>query len=83
MNPELIEWAEKVRKGKKDLDQKMFDDIMKQVQARAARGEDARAWLEKQYKEFAGSRFVGGRLMETNSKLIRDKMWSIERKKKD
>ena len=83
MNEEFQEWIVKVGKNKKNLDKMMFDDLIKNVVRRLeAEGEEAvMKYLDDNYRKCADSYMVGPKLLASNSKLIRDKLWSMARKK--
>jgi len=79
---ELIEWSKKVRVHKEKLDQRMFDDLLKLVLSRLDTGsyEETFRFLGQKYYDCRNSPLVGPRLLGINAKLIKDKMWSINKK---
>jgi hypothetical protein len=81
MIEQLNEWAVKVRAQKKELDQRMFDDMMKITRDKLTREGYAptREWLKK--NALIIDNRVGPILLAQNGKLIMDKLWSLNQKK--
>lgn len=83
MIEELKAWAEKARLNKKGLDKKIFDDIMKIVLSRLEKEgyKPTFDYLQDNCIKGQDSRMNGVILLRNNSKLIKDKMWSLNRQK--
>jgi len=79
---ELIGWAKKVSENKSNLDRGMFDDLMKLILVKLDKDgyDDTMRYLNKNYEGGTGSRMVGVHLFSTNSKQIKDKLWSLNKK---
>ncbi len=80
MKEELIAWSKKVREHKKELDQRMFDDLLKLVLSRLDAGGYEETFIFLEEKSRIKSNIVGPRLLGINAKLIKDKLWSLNRK---
>lgn len=78
----LDEWSEKVSANKKGADKLLFDDLIKIVKRRLEINgyEMTMQYLGDNYIQGKGSTMVGGHFLSTNSKLIKDKLWSLNKK---
>ena len=81
MIEELKRWALKVSENKNNLDRNMFDDLLKNVIFRLNKFgyEEIIKWLNENYEKGINHNMVGPHLLATNSKQIRDKLWSLKR----
>jgi hypothetical protein len=81
MKEELREWASKVSQSKKNLDKRMFDDLVKNVLFRLNKNgyEDTFKWLNDNYEKGINHQRVGPYLLATNSKQVKDKLWSLNK----
>lgn len=82
MIEELKEWAKKVSLNKKSLDKQMFDDLFKLILIKLEKEgyEKTYLYLDENYTKGRNGKMVGVRLLSNNSKLIQDKLWSLNRK---
>ncbi|MEE9364835.1 MAG: hypothetical protein V3U92_19720 [Cellulophaga sp.] len=80
---ELIEWSKKVSDSKKDLDKKMFDQLLEQTISLIERkGWDSAENHAYKYINAKQDNRRGPRLLGINSQVIHQKMWSLKRKEK-
>lgn len=84
MIEELKKWAKKVSENKKNLDRKMFDDLMIWVINRLEKEgyDNTLNWLDDNYEKGINNNMVGPYILATNSKQIRDKLWGLNRNEK-
>lgn len=77
----LKEWAKKVSKTKKDMDKRMFDDVVDTTLRRLKTEGYEKTWayLNNHYVKGKGNRMVGVILLRNNSKQVRDKLWSLNK----
>lgn len=79
---DLKAWEKKVSENKKGLDKGMFDDLMKNVYDRLDRYGYKEIWnyLNDDVVKGEGRMEVGVILLRNNSRQIKDKLWSLNRK---
>ena len=73
-------WAENVSKNKKGIDKRIFDDLLKSVYSRLETSgyDNTIMWLKKNV-ESTNTQYQGVHFLATNSKQIKDKLWSLNK----